>query len=213
MAKLNVPPTRSSQLEISSSLEFASEGSDLLEQKRQILVIELMSRIDAAKRLQEEVDRKLAAAHEGLRQAALTAGSDALARGGLAVALTHKLSIQSNPLMGLRIPKIEAQHEKPGLEFGMLDSTAAADQVLKRFNDALETIGRLAEVQTVVFRVARELKKTQRRVNALEKIFLPDYRETLEYIVSTLEERERESFIITKMLKKRKETGETVQSP
>ena len=209
MAKLNVPPTRSSQLEIAKSLEFASEGSDLLEQKRQILVIELMSRIDAARRLQEEIDRKLAASYQALRQAALTIGSEALAREALAVALQHKLSIESNPLMGLRIPKIETEHERPGLEFGMLDSTAAADQVLKRFNEAIETIGRLAEVQTVVFRVARELKKTQRRVNALEKIFLPDYEETLEYIVSTLEERERESFIIMKMLKKRKKTDDT----
>ncbi|HUS57611.1 MAG TPA: V-type ATP synthase subunit D [Planctomycetota bacterium] len=205
MAKLNVPPTKSSQLEISRSLEFAREGSDLLEQKRQILVIELMSRIDAAKRLQAEVDQKLEEAYAALRRAVLTVGSEALARGALAVALQHKLTIESHPLMGLRIPKIETQHERPGLEFGMLGSTAASDQVLKRFNEALDTIGRLAEVQTVVFRVARELKKTQRRVNALEKIFLPDYEETLAYIAGTLEERERESFIVMKMLKKRKE--------
>ena len=50
MAKLNIPPTRSSLLEISRNLEFAREGSDLLEQKRQILVIELMSHLEEARR-------------------------------------------------------------------------------------------------------------------------------------------------------------------
>jgi len=204
MAKLNVPPTKSSLLEIQRNLEFAREGSDLLEQKRQILVIELMNRIEAARHFQELVDVKMAQAYQALRRAALRVGGDNLARMALAVALQHKLKLESRPLMGLRIPKVETEHEKPGLELGMFGNTAAADDVLKRFNEALEAIGQLAEVQTVVFRVARELKKTQRRVNALEKIFLPDYEETLEYIIGTLEERERESFITMKMLKKRK---------
>jgi len=205
MAKLNVPPTRSSLLEISRNLEFAREGSDLLEQKRQILVIELMSRIESARRLQQQVDEKMSAAYSALRQAVLRAGSQALASASLAVMLQHKLNLQSRPLMGIRIPVIETEHEKPGLELGVAGTPAMADEVLRKFNDALETIGQLAEVQTVVFRVARELRKTQRRVNALEKIFLPDYEETLEFIVDSLEERERESFIIMKMLKKRKE--------
>jgi len=204
MAKLNVPPTRSSFLEISRNQEFAREGSDLLEQKRQILVIELMSRVAAARRLQEDVDREMAQAYAALRDAALDIGGEALARGAVGVTLEHKLRLESHPLMGLRIPRIEAEHEKPGLGNTAAHTSPAADRVMKTFNEALVAIGRLAEVQTVVFRVARELKKTQRRVNALEKLFLPDYEETLKYIVDTLEERERESFTIMKMLKKRK---------
>ena len=205
MAKLNVPPTRSSLLEISRNLEFAREGSDLLEQKRQILVIELMSRIESARRLQQQVDEKMSDAYAALREAVLRAGSQAMARTAMAVLLQHKLKLESRPLMGIRIPMVETEHEKPGLELGVADNPALTDAVLRKFNDALETVGQLAEVQTVVFRVARELKKTQRRVNALEKIFLPDYEETLEFIVDSLEERERESFIIMKMLKRRKQ--------
>ena len=204
MAKLNVPPTRSSFLEVSRNLEFAREGSDLLEQKRQILVIELMNRVAAAKRLQEEVDLKMAQAHAALREAALETGAGALARRALGMVLEHKLRIESHLVMGLRIPRIETEHEKPALGNAAARTVPAADTMMKEFNEALEAIGRLAEVQTVVFRVARELKKTQRRVNALEKLFLPDYEETLKYIVDTLEERERESFIIMKMVKKRK---------
>ena len=76
---------------------------------------------------------------------------------------------------------------------------------MRAFREVLALIGQLAEVETVVFRVARELRKTQRRVNALEKIFIPTYRETARYITDTLEEREREGFVIMKKLKARAE--------
>ena len=48
---------------------------------------------------------------------------------------------------------------------------------------------------------ARELRKTQRRCNALSKIFLPTLQETIRYITNALEERERESFVILKMIR------------
>ena len=65
------------------------------------------------------------------------------------------------------------------------------------------TVTRLAELENAVFRLARELRKTQRRVNALEKIFIPDYTDTLGYIEDSLDEREREEMIIMKMAKQK----------
>ena len=61
----------------------------------------------------------------------------------------------------------------------------------------------MAELQNAVMRLARELRKTQRRCNALSKIFIPSYRETIDYISGTLEERERESLTILKMVRDR----------
>jgi hypothetical protein len=52
-----------------------------------------------------------------------------------------------------------------------------------------------------VWRLARELRKTQRRVNALQHIFIPDYEETVDFIESALEEREREETFRLKRLK------------
>jgi V/A-type H+-transporting ATPase subunit D len=61
-------------------------------------------------------------------------------------------------------------------------------------------------------RLSREVAKTIRRVNALEKVFIPDYEETLRYIVMSLEEMDREAFFINKMIKnhlqKRKEAAQ-----
>ena len=91
------------------------------------------------------------------------------------------------------------------VQFGISISNTTSDDVMKTFNRALKLVGDLAEVESAVFRLAIEVKKTQRRVNALEKIFLPQYRETLKYINATLEERDREDMIIMKMIKQRRE--------
>jgi V/A-type H+-transporting ATPase subunit D len=72
-----------------------------------------------------------------------------------------------------------------------------------RFAALLPLIAALAELENTVMRLAGELRKTQRRCNALSKIFIPDYRETINYILGSLEERERESFVILKMIRER----------
>jgi V/A-type H+-transporting ATPase subunit D len=42
-----------------------------------------------------------------------------------------------------------------------------------------------------------------RRVNALEKIAIPDYQESIKYVEDTLEESEREMFATLKLVKER----------
>jgi V/A-type H+-transporting ATPase subunit D len=74
---------------------------------------------------------------------------------------------------------------------------------MSRFVELLPLLAELAELGNAVFRLSRELRKTQRRCNALSKIFIPDYHETINYITGALEERERESFIILKMIRDR----------
>ena len=60
----------------------------------------------------------------------------------------------------------------------------------------------MAELESSVWLLARELKKTQRHVNALEHIFIPDYKETLKYVEQALESKELESFFTMKRVKK-----------
>ena len=80
---------------------------------------------------------------------------------------------------------------------------ASTDLAMLRFVELLPKLAELAELQNAVMRLARELRKTQRRCNALSKIFIPTYRQTIGYIAGTLEERERESLNILKMIRDR----------
>jgi V/A-type H+-transporting ATPase subunit D len=205
MARLNVPPTKSSLLKVKRDLRFALEGYDLLEQKREILVIELMNQVARAKSIQQEMEAALATAFAAVRAAAMTVGVEAMRRESAGIRVDHRVSVRLRPVMGIGLPTVRLEMAPLVPQFAPGDGSARADAVMLAFRDVMAKIGQLAEVETIVFRVARELRKTQRRVNALDKLFIPTHRETIGYITDTLEERDREGFVVMKMLKARAE--------
>ena len=69
----------------------------------------------------------------------------------------------------------------------------------------LELVAAMAGLRAIVWRLAKEVRKTQRRVNALEKMVIPESKAISSYIEASLEEREREAVFSTKRLKARKE--------
>jgi V/A-type H+-transporting ATPase subunit D len=66
-------------------------------------------------------------------------------------------------------------------------------------------MGTLAELKVSIMRLAREVKKTIRKVNALEKIAIPDLQKSVAYIQARIEENERDMFVLMKMVKERLE--------
>jgi V/A-type H+/Na+-transporting ATPase subunit D len=203
MAKLNLAPTKSSLLSLKKQLAFAEEGYDLLEQKRQILVFELMKRLNRASAVEAQIANVLSRAFAALREATLDIGAEALDRTALAVRMDHQVDLSSQHLMGLKIPRVTARTETFAPQYGVSGTSANTDEAMRKFVEVLPLIAELAELENAVLRLARELRKTQRRCNALLKLFIPDYRETIAYILGALEEREREAFIILKMIRDR----------
>jgi V/A-type H+-transporting ATPase subunit D len=108
-----------------------------------------------------------------------------------------ELNLSGQHLMGMRIPKITVRIPPASVPFGVGGTSASTDAAL------LPKLAELAELQNAVMRLARELRKTQRCCNALSKIFIPNYRQTIVYTAGTLEERERESLNILKMIRDR----------
>ncbi len=203
MAKLNIAPTKSNLLSLKRQLVFAEEGYDLLEQKRQILVFELMSRLNRAQDAENKVAEALKAAFAALHEAQLDIGSEGVNRATLGIQMDHQVVLTDQHLMGMRIPHVTVQCEPLQVQFGVTGTSASTDLAMRRFIEALPLLAELAELQNAVLRLARELRKTQRRCNALSKIFIPDYRESIGYIMGALEEREREAFVILKMIRDR----------
>ncbi len=203
MAKLNIPPTKSNLLALKRQLAFAEEGYDLLEQKRQILVFELMSRLNRAAEAERRIAEAFKRAFTALREAELDVGSEGLDRAALAVRMEHEVTIDDQHLMGMKIPRVSIRSEPLQAQFGIFGTSVNADLAVRRFVEALPLLVELTELQNAVLRLARELRKTQRRCNALSKIFIPDYQETIGFITAALEERERESFVILKMIRDR----------
>lgn len=205
MPKLNIPPTKSNLLRMKNDLAFARDGFEMLDQKRQILVLELIGSVEAAKRVQDEVHERMAEAFSALRTALIREGAMALACEASAPHAPHSVEIAQRSLMGIYLPTITAQHPDLAPALSLLSGSPALDDVTAAFHRALAAIDRLAEVENKVFRLAREVRKTQRRVNALEKVFIPSYEGTIGSITGVLEERERDEFVIMRLVKERLE--------
>jgi V/A-type H+-transporting ATPase subunit D len=105
--------------------------------------------------------------------------------------------------MGVPLPVVEASGGPPEMPYSLGDTSVTLDEASAAFKAVLDMIPKLSQLVTAVFRLANELRKTQRRVNALQHIFIPEYEETVAFIVSTLEERDREETFRLKLLKTR----------
>ncbi|MDY7040584.1 MAG: V-type ATP synthase subunit D [Chloroflexota bacterium] len=201
MPAISVPPTRSNLLRMKRELQFAREGYEILDKKREVLATELMHLAHDASVLQQRLWNLLADAYRALEKAKLTMGQERVEWAALAVNKTVEVQIKSRGVMGVPIPIIEARGELPEMPYSLGDTTVVLDEASAVFREVLSLIPDLSEMMTTVWRLARELRKTQRRVNALQYIFIPDYEKTIAFIESAIEEREREETFRLKRLK------------
>jgi len=205
MPTINVAPTRTNLIRVKKDLRFAREGYEILDRKREVLTTELVRVAHEADVLQKEVWKLLETAYAALDKARLTMGSDHVEWAALAVSKTVDVHLKLRGIMGVAIPVIETQGDLPKMLYSLSGTTASLDEAASAFCEVVSKIPQLSMLVTAVWRLAGELRKTQRRVNALQHIFIPQYEETVAFIVSSLEEREREETFRLKWLKSKME--------
>lgn len=205
--KRNVAPTRSNLLKLKDELKFAELGYELLDQKRNILVIELLNLVDQAVEYEAKVGNSLELAYTALQKSVMKMGKLNVANLSGAVGIENSIKLRERRVMGVRLPIVETDFIDNGPYFSPLDNSFLVEEALKDFKDSLKLMGRLAELKVSIMRLAMEVKKTIRKVNALEKIAIPDLKETLDFTVSRLEEAERENLLLMKLVKNRLENS------
>jgi V/A-type H+-transporting ATPase subunit D len=213
MPTINVAPTRTNLIRVKKDLRFAREGYEILDRKREVLTTELVRVAHEADVLQKEVWKLLETAYAALDKARLTMGSDHVEWAALAVSKTVDVHLKLRGIMGVAIPVIETQGDLPKMLYSLSGTTASLDEAASAFCEVVSKIPQLSMLVTAVWRLAGELRKTQRRVNALQHIFIPQYEETVAFIVSSLEEREREETFRLKWLKSKMERTKAESAP
>ncbi|MBN2071012.1 MAG: V-type ATP synthase subunit D [Candidatus Krumholzibacteriota bacterium] len=203
MAQYEIAPTKTNMMKIRRDLGFALEGWELLDQKRKILVVELMGLIDRAVEAQKEVESRIEEAFEALDQAILRMGRREVNLIALGMNIESEISIAQRRVMGVSLPRVKVRFDDKSPYFAAAESSIWIDEAILKFREILKLLGTLAEARISLMRLSREVSKTIRRVNALEKIFIPDHQETLKYIEMALEESEREAFFVLKLVKDR----------
>ncbi len=203
MARLPVAPTKSNLLTMKEQLSIAQDGYDLLEQKREILVMELMQMVEKVKLLENDIEKQIDRAYPSLRHMFMTVGRDRTERIAKTVSYDYDIREKRVILAGMTFSTVSVELPKRKLAWSYLNSFADCDKVMIDFFELLRLLTEMASIRTIVWRLAKEVKKTQRRVNALDKQVIPQTRDTKSYIESILEERERENIFVLKALKSR----------
>jgi len=207
----NVAPTKTNLLRLRHELEFARLGHELLDQKRNILVIELLNLVDQAVDFQERVVKALEEAYRTLEEAVLRMGKLRVSHLASAVNIRAEIELKTRRVMGVRLPVVETTFAEHPPYYSPLGTSFWIDNSLDEFKEALQVMGRLAELKISIIRLAAEVRKTIRKVNALEKIAIPDLEQTVSFIQNRLEENERDMFVLMKMVKSRLEAKEEAE--
>ena len=201
MAKLNIAPTKSNLLAMKEQLASAQNGYELLEQKREILVMELMRMVDKVKVLERDIDKLIGRAYPALKRMLMHVGGDRVEQMARAVQYDFRIKEKPVTIGGMNFSSIEVELPERQLFYSFLGTFSSCDEVMVDFFNLLRWLTDMASIRSIVWRLAREVKKTQRRVNALDKMVIPQASETKKYIESQLEERERDNTFVLKALK------------
>ena len=196
-------PTRGNLVKLTRSMEMAQSGHDLLDQKRQVLMMELVRFIDSAKTIQEDVEMIFHNAYEALQKANISLGIDTVEDISESVPITSDIVVRLHSVMGVEIPDVDPLSDETIPSYSFHGSSGAMDAAYSQFRKVMVLLAQLAEVETSVYRLAVQIRKTHRRVNALEKVVIPSNAAEIRFISDVLEEGDMEDFTRMKLAQKK----------
>ena len=198
-----ISATRMELLNTRAKIRLAQKGHDLLKEKMDALVIELYAIKDEVREARKQVEEELKIAYQSLAKGEMVIGPDKIRDLAQYAPAVLEIVTQTVSIMGVKSPRfiveeVQAQEE---IFYGLTSSSAQLDRAIVFFRKSLKTLMVIAEKMTLLEKLATEINKTKRRVNALNYILIPKLRATAKFIASTLEEQERETFSRLKRVK------------
>jgi len=197
MSLTGVRYTKGFLLDLKRRLEFVKDAHDLLEMKRDQLMIELRKALERFKELRrkvedeaEEVYRELSLLHSTLGSADLETYS-AYLRGRMKVKMIPRsvIGVVTPMLREIDIPDYTNLYPPQIIPLAEKTSTLMRD------------LAKLAELEACIENLAEDLRKTNIRVNALEKVVIPSYEKTIRRIQGVLDDEMLEEVIRLKQIK------------
>ncbi|MDO5416857.1 MAG: V-type ATP synthase subunit D [Lachnospiraceae bacterium] len=202
----NTFPTKGNLILAKNSLSLARLGYGLMDKKRNILIRELMGLIDEAKGIQTEIDSTFTEAYQALQMANIELGISYVQEIGMSIPVEDSIKIKARSIMGTEIPLV--QHDEAGLTpaYAFGDTSPSLDEARMKFEKVKDLTIKLSMVENSAYRLASNIKKTQKRANALKNITIPTYETLTRDISNALEEKEREEFTRLKVIKRMKDS-------
>lgn len=200
---LKAVPTKGNLIAAKNSLALARQGFELMDKKRNILVREIMVLNSKAKDIQFEIDKTFNEAYAALQEANVELGIQNVEIFAFNVPLEEDIKIKSRSIMGTEIPLVTHDEEVHNPVYSFYETTESLDKAKACFEKVKDLTIRLSMIENSAYRLAYNIKKTQKRANALKNITIPTYENLVNTINNALEEKEREEFTRLKVIKSR----------
>jgi V/A-type H+/Na+-transporting ATPase subunit D len=198
----NVLPTKIELIGTRRRLQTAVRVKKVLDDKRDVLLKRLDEMIEQASKARDEISEPLSDAYLALYDAYLKLGPLRLEGTAANTPPMVEADVSVRRIVDVDVPSVTMTEREMGMTYGFADTNVAVDRAARQMRKVLPSIFKAAEYENAIFRLAKELERTQRLLNALEYMIIPRYQGSIRYIQATLEEREREEFVRLKHVKR-----------
>ena len=202
---LNTFPTKGNLILCKNSLALAKQGYSLMDKKRNVLIRELTELINEAKGIQSEIDSTFSEAYKALQKANVDHGISNVQDLAKTIPVETGIKVKYRSIMGTDIPLVEYEKKPVKLTYSLYETRESLDRARVQFEKVKELTLKLSMVENSAYRLASNIRKTQKRANALKNITIPMYEKLVKDIGNALEEKEREEFTRLKVIKERAE--------
>lgn len=203
--KKNITPTKSNYTALGEELSLAKEGHGLLEQKREVLILNLTNLISDIKKHRNELDSLLKQSFNSMSLVKLESGSIGLNMMCNSITQDYEVDVIEHSIMGVVAPKIlfmeKKTNNKSHVPLGISGTSSHFDQLIKLTKAIRPLMAQVAYLESTAWKLITEINKTQRRINALENFVIPEANETMKFIKDILEEKDRETLFQIKRIK------------
>ncbi|MCJ7623392.1 MAG: V-type ATP synthase subunit D [Anaerolineaceae bacterium] len=203
-----VSATRMELLARKAQIALAKQGRELLEQKRTALVKEFLRIADTVIERSDVLQQSASEAHQALARAEVMAGREAVQSTAMASRSELSIQVTTANVMGVRVPHIEQKRVSRsilGRGYSIVGTSITIDEAASAFEAEVGAIISLAESELRLTRLASEVQRTSRRLNALDHLMIPRLEAEQDYIQMVLDERERSDHFRLKLVKRKLE--------
>ena len=195
-------PTKGNLILAKNSLILARQGYELMDKKRNILIRELMGLVDQAKDIQDEIRTTFTTAYAALQKADMELGINAVADVARNVPVEDTVEVKTRSIMGTEIPLVRYDGATRAPAYAFYSTKESLDIARVSFEKVKDLTIKLSAVENSAYQLAANIKKAQKRANALKNITIPRYEALTKDISNALEEKEREEFTRLKVIKR-----------
>ena len=198
----NVTATKIELFKYKRSSQVATMVQNILDDKRKVLLKNIEEMIAEAQKTRGGIWEPLQDIYQSVNESYLSLGVGTVDSVAQSTPAVMEVESDVKRVVDVTIPVLSVtEKDTKSIPYGFADTNASIDRGAKLIKDLLPKICKAAEYENSIFSLAKALEKTQKLLNALENVIIPQYKQRVRFILATLEEREREEFARLKKVK------------